>query len=165
MTDELGRVHTSGHNFTFGYLEVLNEIDSNVQIFPDTKGMVLVYTHCTMDSVTSPRLLSCYCTKGTVLVYILWTLRTMLLLGFTLLLGLKSGHLRVTNSKPLGCPLSLPVVTKNHASTPKAHSTQCAGKGHPSEIARCAFFGRNLHSRMPLVPTPARLKLLQACDQ
>jgi hypothetical protein len=24
--------------------------------------------------------------------------------------------------------------------------------------ARCAFFGRNLHSRMPLVPTPARLK-------
>jgi hypothetical protein len=23
---------------------------------------------------------------------------------------------------------------------------------------RCAFFGRNLHSRMPLVPTPARLK-------
>jgi hypothetical protein len=25
-------------------------------------------------------------------------------------------------------------------------------------IARCAFFGRNLHSRMPLDPTPARLK-------
>jgi hypothetical protein len=24
--------------------------------------------------------------------------------------------------------------------------------------ARCAFFDRNLHSRMPLVPTPARLK-------
>jgi hypothetical protein len=23
---------------------------------------------------------------------------------------------------------------------------------------RCAFFDRNLHSRMPLVPTPARLK-------
>jgi hypothetical protein len=32
-------------------------------------------------------------------------------------------------------------------------------------LARCAFFGRNLHSRMPLVPTPARLKLLHACDQ
>jgi hypothetical protein len=31
--------------------------------------------------------------------------------------------------------------------------------------ARCAFFDRNLHSRMPLVPTPARLKLLQTCDQ
>jgi leucyl-tRNA synthetase len=31
---------------------------------------------------------------------------------------------------------------------------------------RCAFFGRNLHSRMPLVPTPLlRLKLLHACDQ
>jgi hypothetical protein len=33
----------------------------------------------------------------------------------------------------------------------------------PGEIggkieARCAFFDRNLHSRMPLVPTPARLK-------
>jgi hypothetical protein len=33
------------------------------------------------------------------------------------------------------------------------------------EAVRCVFFGRNLHSRMPLVPTPARLKLLQACDQ
>jgi hypothetical protein len=27
---------------------------------------------------------------------------------------------------------------------------------------RCAFFGRNLHSRMPLDPTPARLKLKRA---
>jgi hypothetical protein len=26
-------------------------------------------------------------------------------------------------------------------------------------------FGRNLHSRMPLVPTHARLKLLQVCDK
>jgi hypothetical protein len=26
------------------------------------------------------------------------------------------------------------------------------------------FAGRNLHSRMPLVPTPARLNLLHACD-
>jgi aryl-alcohol dehydrogenase-like predicted oxidoreductase len=26
---------------------------------------------------------------------------------------------------------------------------------------RCAFFDRNLHSRMPLVPTPARL--MRAC--
>jgi hypothetical protein len=31
--------------------------------------------------------------------------------------------------------------------------------------ARCAFSDRNLHSMMRLVPTPARLKLLQACDQ
>jgi aspartate/methionine/tyrosine aminotransferase len=30
---------------------------------------------------------------------------------------------------------------------------------------RCAFLGRNLHSRRPLVPTPARLRLLHACDQ
>jgi hypothetical protein len=36
-------------------------------------------------------------------------------------------------------------------------------------MVRCAFFGRNLHSRMPLDPMPARLtarlKLLHACDQ
>jgi hypothetical protein len=31
--------------------------------------------------------------------------------------------------------------------------------------ARCAFSDRKLHPRMPLVPTPARLKLLHACDQ
>jgi hypothetical protein len=30
---------------------------------------------------------------------------------------------------------------------------------------RCAFLGRNLHSRMSTVPTPARLKLLHASDQ
>jgi hypothetical protein len=30
-------------------------------------------------------------------------------------------------------------------------------------LVRCSFFGRNLLSRMPLVPTPARLKLLHAC--
>jgi hypothetical protein len=29
---------------------------------------------------------------------------------------------------------------------------------------RCMFCDRNFHSRMPLVPTPARLKLLHACD-
>jgi hypothetical protein len=31
--------------------------------------------------------------------------------------------------------------------------------------ASCAFFDRNVHSRMTLVPTPARLKLLCVCDQ
>jgi hypothetical protein len=30
---------------------------------------------------------------------------------------------------------------------------------------RCVFVGRNSHSKMPLVPMPARLKLLHACDQ
>jgi kinesin family protein 6/9 len=35
----------------------------------------------------------------------------------------------------------------------------------PMNQVRCAFFGINLYSRMPLVPTPARLKLLHACDQ
>jgi hypothetical protein len=29
----------------------------------------------------------------------------------------------------------------------------------------CAFFHKHLHSRMPLVPIHARLKLLHACDQ
>jgi hypothetical protein len=33
-----------------------------------------------------------------------------------------------------------------------------AYKGTFMRGARCAFFDRNLHSRMPLVPTPARLK-------
>jgi hypothetical protein len=35
----------------------------------------------------------------------------------------------------------------------------------PYHGVRCAFFRQPLRSRMPLVPTPARLKLLQACDQ
>jgi hypothetical protein len=30
-------------------------------------------------------------------------------------------------------------------------------------VARCAFFGRNLHSRLPLDPMHGRLKLLHAC--
>ena len=29
---------------------------------------------------------------------------------------------------------------------------------------RCAFFDWGLYSRMPMVPTPARLKFLHACD-
>jgi Cu/Zn superoxide dismutase len=32
-------------------------------------------------------------------------------------------------------------------------------------VVWCALFGRNLHSRIPLARTPARLKLLHACDQ
>jgi hypothetical protein len=32
-------------------------------------------------------------------------------------------------------------------------------------LVRCAVFDRNLHSRVALVPTPARLKRLHACDQ
>jgi sialate O-acetylesterase len=36
-----------------------------------------------------------------------------------------------------------------------------------AQTAGCGarFFDRNLHTRVPLVPTPARLKLLHACDQ
>ena len=43
--------------------------------------------------------------------------------------------------------------------------------GHPItehcsvHLVRCAFFDEKLHSRMPLDPTPARLKLLHACYQ
>jgi hypothetical protein len=33
------------------------------------------------------------------------------------------------------------------------------------ELVRCAFFDRNPRSRVPLVPTPARLKRCHACDQ
>jgi hypothetical protein len=32
-------------------------------------------------------------------------------------------------------------------------------------MVRCAFFGRNLHSRMPLDPTHVRLKRYHACDE
>ena len=38
FTDELGLYHHSGHNYSFGYLEVLNEIDLNLQLYPDTPG-------------------------------------------------------------------------------------------------------------------------------
>jgi hypothetical protein len=33
------------------------------------------------------------------------------------------------------------------------------------DYVRCAFLDRNLHSVTPLVPTPARFKLVHACDQ
>jgi hypothetical protein len=39
------------------------------------------------------------------------------------------------------------------------------GREDEGEKVRCAFSDRNLHSRMPLDPTHARLKLLHACDQ
>ena len=32
-------------------------------------------------------------------------------------------------------------------------------------VVPCAFFNKNLHSRMPLDPTLARVKLFHACDQ
>jgi hypothetical protein len=39
-----------------------------------------------------------------------------------------------------------------------------AGTTTTVAVVRCAFSDRNLHSRMPFVPTPARLKLLHARD-
>ena len=40
------------------------------------------------------------------------------------------------------------------------------GLGSPGcECCAVRIFDRNLQSRVPLVPTPARLKLLHACDQ
>jgi hypothetical protein len=51
---------------------------------------------------------------------------------------------------------------------PPSALVSCVDKSAEQTIAlnsvRCTVFG-NLHSRMPLVPTPALLKLLQACDQ
>jgi hypothetical protein len=43
--------------------------------------------------------------------------------------------------------------------------TEVWGPKDTNLYARCAFFGRSLHSRMQLDPTHVRLKLLQACDQ
>ena len=42
----------------------------------------------------------------------------------------------------------------------------CEGLGHWDAAARAVCsFGQKLQSRISLVPTPARLKLLHACDQ
>jgi hypothetical protein len=53
---------------------------------------------------------------------------------------------------------------------PVAHSSELDAGGTTLYVnlatdVRCAFCDRNLHSRMPLVPAPARLKLLHARDQ
>jgi hypothetical protein len=37
-------------------------------------------------------------------------------------------------------------------------------KAGANASVRCAFFDRDLHSRLPLVHTPAHLQLLHACD-
>jgi hypothetical protein len=46
---------------------------------------------------------------------------------------------------------------QEYSSTKRKRETEELKPGG-SQIARCAFFDRNLHSRMLLVPTPARLK-------
>jgi hypothetical protein len=38
MTDELGEYHYSGHNYTFGWLEILNEVDLNQAIYIESAG-------------------------------------------------------------------------------------------------------------------------------
>ena len=50
---------------------------------------------------------------------------------------------------------------------PRLHPGFCRVRVSPTcGSVRCAFFDRNLHSRMPLSFTPVlRLKLLHACDQ
>jgi hypothetical protein len=75
----------------------------------------------------------------------------------------------VTKNVPLGCSLLLPVGTVNSVRTrkdsdsedeeevapkPKVSTEQ---KGREARV-RFSFLGRNLHSKMPLDPTPARLK-------
>jgi hypothetical protein len=96
---------------------------------------------------------------------------------------------RVTSGIPLGRPLFLPVHTVNCVYTLKAPAGQrpiygesnCPraeqavheefgpdlvyGRFQEAWNARYgARFDRIFYSRMPLVPTPARLKLLDACD-
>jgi hypothetical protein len=94
--------------------------------------------------------------------------------------------MRVANGVPIGCSLFLPVGTVNCAQTRKdmlevgrlhnfsesrTHFGAWAVMSSPLILSfdlrvdvRCAFSDRNLHSRMPLDPTPARLKLEHACD-
>jgi hypothetical protein len=47
----------------------------------------------------------------------------------------------------------------------KTLATELAANKITTIMVRCAFSGRNLHSRMSLDPTHVRLKLLHACDQ
>jgi hypothetical protein len=67
-------------------------------------------------------------------------------------------------------------TSRAYTTSYRCHHELCrnaeGGGTHPSlsdpsvsRRVRSAFFDRKLHSRMPLVPTSARLKLLHACDQ
>jgi hypothetical protein len=56
-------------------------------------------------------------------------------------------------------------TAKEGASKAKEAMTNAVAALTLLQNVRCAFFDRNLHSRIPMVPTPARLKLLHACDQ
>jgi hypothetical protein len=65
------------------------------------------------------------------------------------------------NAVFVGVGMKLGAVLRSWILSPTLDSVvQCSSR------VRCAFFGRTLHSRMPLVPTPLlRLKLLHACAQ
>jgi hypothetical protein len=58
-----------------------------------------------------------------------------------------------------GCTASCSTCTQAPRET-VLHLPGCRAVG-----VRCSFSDRNLHSRMPLVPTPARLKRVHACGQ
>jgi hypothetical protein len=64
-------------------------------------------------------------------------------------------------------PETIPKVSMDDlASWQSLSYTDLAFKVMSLYIVRCAFFDRNLHSRIPfLVPTPARLKLEHVCDK
>jgi hypothetical protein len=63
-------------------------------------------------------------------------------------------NMRLTNGIPLGSPFLLPVGTVNCVQTLKV----CLIRLKTNRIGTVRVFDRNLHLRMPLVPTPARLK-------
>jgi hypothetical protein len=60
--------------------------------------------------------------------------------------------------------LPLPLSTALNELKARLLLLQVRLSSRPGRV-RCAFLGRNLHSRMPLIPSPTRLKLLHACDQ
>jgi hypothetical protein len=79
-----------------------------------------------------------------------------------------AGMQNVSASNPFSADSMLMQVCAGDQTDCACLSWMTTGKKGPSfcEIpARCAFLGRHLHSRMPLVLTPARLKLLHACNQ
>ena len=62
--------------------------------------------------------------------------------------------------------VQLRIPMTHHHGRPAVMSWSHAADRHDSSVkVRCAFVGRNMHPRMPVVPTPARMKLLHAYGQ
>jgi hypothetical protein len=72
-------------------------------------------------------------------------------------------HLRCTAEQARSYPRRHHSVARSELAR-RPHQVQNPSRGWNK--VRCAFSDRNLHSRMPLVPTPLlRLKRCHACDQ